>query len=76
MGLTHVLANRWEAVRSARLRGHDRFFVVRDPEVQTRLTDFCTRCLEPIWSDRGLELYLLNPACTVPPSGGADLATW
>jgi hypothetical protein len=76
MGVTHVLANRWEAARSAKLRGNERFFVVRDPAVGDRLADFCDRCLDPMWSGSGLYLYRLVPDCTVPDPGGADLATW
>jgi hypothetical protein len=76
MGVTHVLANRWEAVRSARLRGNHRFFVFRDPEVAYRLEDFCARCLDPVWSGSGLFLYRLVPYGTAAEPGGADLATW
>jgi len=76
MGVTHVLANRWEAVRSARLRGNNRFFVVRNPDVAHRLDDFCARCLEPVWSDSGLFLYRLVADGTVAEPGGADLAAW
>ncbi len=76
MGVTHVLANRWEAARSAKLRGNDRFFVVRAAAVGDRLADFCGRCLDPFWSGSGLYLYRLVPDCTVADPGGADLATW
>ncbi len=75
-GVTHVLANRWEAVRSSRLRGNERFFVVADPRVEGLLADFCSRCLDPVWTAPGLVLYRLVPACDAPAPGGADLATW
>ena len=77
MGMTHLLANHWEAVRSARLRGNKRFFVINDPSVSDRLRDFSSRCLDPMWNDAGLYLYRLVPDCSLPPTpGGADLASW
>lgn len=76
MGVTHVLANRWEAVRSAQLRGNDRFFVARDSAVADCLSAFCAECLDPIWNGSGLYLYRLMPDCTAPEPGGADLAEW
>jgi hypothetical protein len=77
MGMTHLLANHWEAVRSARLRGNKRFFVINDPSVSDRLRDFSSRCLDPMWSDAGLYLYRIVPDCSLPPtSGGGDLASW
>jgi hypothetical protein len=76
MGVTHVLANRWEAVRSAQLRGNDRFFAFRDLVEEGRLLEFCGRCLDPIWNDSGLFLYRLVPDCVARGPGGAELATW
>jgi hypothetical protein len=76
MGVTHVLANRWEAVRSARLRGNDRFFVIHDKEVAERLGDFCGWCLDPVWSAPGLSLYRLLPDCDALPPGGAEIVSW
>ncbi len=76
MGVTHVLANHWEALRSARLRGTSGFFVTRDPEVVDRLATFCGRCLDPVWSSPGLSLYRLAPDCDAASPGGAEIASW
>ncbi|MFV2071486.1 MAG: ArnT family glycosyltransferase [Thermoanaerobaculales bacterium] len=75
-GITHVLTNRWEADRIARMQGRARYFETDDPETARRLDRFCRECLAPLWSDRGVFLYRLVPECSVPPPGAGNLAGW
>ena len=75
-GITHVLANRWEADRTARMQGRARYFEPDDLVIARRLDQFCRECLEPLWSDRGVFLYKLIPECSAPPPGAGDLARW
>jgi len=75
-GFTHVLANRWEADRTARMQERRRYFEPADPVTFRRLDRFSRECLTPIWSDRGVFLYQLIPDCTAPPPGAGDLARW
>jgi hypothetical protein len=75
-GITHVLANRWEADRAAKLQGHTRYFEPADPLTARRLDQFARECLQPLWDDRGVFLYRLVPECNVPPPGAGGLARW
>ena len=75
-GFTHLLANRWEADRIARMQGRSRYFEPADPASARRLDRFSRECLAPLWSDRGIFLYQLIPDCTGPPPGAGDLARW
>jgi hypothetical protein len=75
-GVTHVLTNRWEAQRFAEMQGRERFFEYYDPATAANLEGFSQRCLEEIWSDRGVSLYRLEPTCSVDGAGAGDLATW
>lgn len=75
-GITHVLANRWEADRIARMRARRSYFEPADPLTARRLDEFARQCLEPMWNDRGVYLYRLVPGCNVPPPGAGDLARW
>ncbi len=75
-GVTHVLTNRWEAQRFAEMQGRERFFEYYSPATAANLEGFSERCLEEIWSDRGVSLYRLEPSCSVDGAGAGDLATW
>ena len=75
-GLTHVLANSWEAARIARMRGRQRYFEPPSDAVASRLDRFARECLAPVWSGAGLGLYRLVPDCSAPPPGAGDLASW
>jgi len=75
-GLTHILANSWEARRIAGMGNRQRFFEPVDPATADRLGRFCRECLDPVWSDRGLGLFRIDPGCAVTPPGAGDLASW
>jgi len=75
-GVTHVLTNRWEARRIADMQGRERFFEYRDAATAANLEAFSQRCLEEIWSGRGVSLYRLDPTCSGAGTGAEDLAAW
>jgi hypothetical protein len=75
-GVTHVLTNRWEARRIADMQGRDRFFEYTYPATAANLEGFSQRCLEEIWSERGVSIYRLDATCSVVGAGAGDLATW
>ena len=75
-GVTHVLTNRWEALRITEMQGRDRFFEYYYPATAANLEGFSQRCLEEVWSERGVSLYRLEPTCSVVGGGAGDLATW
>ena len=75
-GITHILANRWEADRIARMRSRRTYFTPADPLTAARLDQFARECLQPMWDDRGVFLYRLVPECNVPPPGAGGLARW
>lgn len=75
-GITHVLANRWEADRIARMRSRTSYFAPADPLTARRLDEFTKRCLEPMWDERGVFLYRLVFECNVPPPGAGGLDRW
>lgn len=75
-GITHILANRWEADRIARMRSRRTYFAPADPLTAERLDQFARECLQPMWDDRGVFLYRLVPECNVPPPGAGGLARW
>jgi len=75
-GFTHLLANSWEAPRIAGMNKRKRYFGGADRETADRLDAFCRQCLDPVWADRGLWLFRIDPTCSVPPPGGAGLADW
>jgi hypothetical protein len=75
-GVTHVLTNRWEARRIAEMQGRDRFFEYAYPAAAANLEGFSRRCLEEIWSERGVSLYRLEATCSVVGSGAGDFASW
>ena len=75
-GITHVLTNRWEALRIAEMQGRERFFEYSDPETAANLEGFSQHCLDEIWSDRGVSLYRLEPSCSEDVTGAGDLAAW
>ena len=75
-GVTHVLTNRWEARRIADMQGRERFFEYGDAATAAILEAFSQRCLEEIWSDRGVSLYRLDPTCSGAGTGAGDLAAW
>ena len=75
-GVTHVLANRWEALRFAEMQGKERFFEYYDAATAANLEGFSQHCLDKIWSDRGVSLYRLEPSCSAEVTGAGDLASW
>ncbi len=75
-GVTHVLTNRWEALRIAEMQGRERYFEYHDNATEDNLEGFSNRCLEEIWSERGVSLYRLDPACSIDGAGAGDLASW
>ena len=75
-GVTHVLTNRWEALRIAEMQGRERYFEYSDPATAAKLEAFSHRCLEEIWSERGVSLYRLEPTCSIDGMGAGDLANW
>ena len=75
-GVTHVLTNRWEALRITEMQGRNRFFEYHYPATAANLEGFSQRCLEKVWSERGVSLYRLEPTCSVVGGGAGDLATW
>jgi len=75
-GVTHVLTNRWEALRISEMQGRERYFEYSDPATAVKVEAFSHRCLEEIWSERGVSLYRLEPTCSSEGMGAGDLATW
>jgi hypothetical protein len=75
-GITHVLTNRWEALRIAQMQGRERFFEYDDSASAANLEGFSQHCLEEIWSERGVSLYRLDPTCSIDGVGARDLAAW
>jgi hypothetical protein len=75
-GITHLLTNRWEALRIAEMQGRERFFEYEDPASAANLEGFSQHCLEEIWSERGVSLYRLDPTCSIDGTGAGDLAAW
>jgi hypothetical protein len=75
-GVTHVLTNRWEARRIAEMQGRERYFEYGDASAAANLEGFSRKCLEEIWSDRGVSLYRLEPSCSERVTGAGDLAGW
>jgi hypothetical protein len=75
-GLTHVLANSWEARRIAGMGKRQKYFEPADTATAERLDRFCRECLVPLWSDRGLWLYRIDDTCSARPPGAGDLASW
>ena len=75
-GVTHVLTNPWEARRIAEMQGRERFFEYAYPATAANLEGFSHRCLEEIWSERGVSLYRLEATCSVVGSGAGDFASW
>jgi len=76
LGVTHVLVNRWEARRIAEMRGRTRYFDHADGPSRARLEAFFGSCLEPLWSDSGVSLFRLRPACDASFAPGEAMATW
>jgi hypothetical protein len=75
-GVTHVLTNRWEALRIAEMQGRERYFEYSDPATAVKVEAFSHRCLEEIWSERGVSIYRLEPTCSNDGVGAGDLAAW
>jgi len=75
-GVTHVLTNHWEARRIAEMHGRERFFEYGDTATKANLEAFSHRCLEEIWSERGVSLYRLDPTCSSTGAGAEGLADW
>ncbi len=58
LGVTHILNNRLEANRMARLNSRSDYFVTDDPAARQRIRDFLDR-LPIVWQDRHLTLFEL-----------------
>jgi hypothetical protein len=59
LGVTHVLINRQEAHRMARLNQKDDYFSPLDPEASRRLKSFIVHSLKLIFEENGVEVYIL-----------------
>ena len=62
-GVTHVLFNRHEAERIAKLNGRTHYFEPRTPRAGENLQRFFGECLERVSQDGPVTIYSLEPEC-------------
>lgn len=71
-GVTHVLYNEQEAARIARIRGLSGYFGEAAPAEAARLSEFLSRCLEPLAAPRAspVHVYRLRQSCGAEAPAG------